>query len=513
MEAETKVNNKGEQRKSNEVVPRRITFPNNPPSYAPPLPFPQKFRKTKLDAQFAKFLNMFKKLEINIPFADALAQMPNYVKFMKEIMSNKRKLEAFGTVNLSKKCNAIIQQKLPEKLKDSGSFTIPCVIREHNFTKHCVILDASINLMSYSVAKRLNLGEIEPTALSLQMADRSLTYPKGIIEDVLVKVDKFIFPVDFVVLDMEEDKAAPIILGRPFLATSQALIDVENGELTLRVGDDQVKFNLYKGMNFLSDENASCMRIDTLIPSQYEMLYDFGKRSSLEQCLTKSFSIEKFDMEDLSSTPELIEIVLAFEMTEENFVMCEEKRTPDGLVLKEFPKGLKYDIFGNDETKPVIISSRLDEAMEVKLLDVLKMNSEAFAWNIEDIKGISPSICMHKILMEEGHTPSIEHQRRLNPAMKEVVKKEVLKWLQAGFIYAISNSPWASLVQVVPKRRGMIVVRNEKKMSCCPLEQSRVGEYALIIENSTRQQGRTIIHYLSWIKCWIDLSTTRTIAS
>ena len=120
-------------------------------------------------------------------------------------------------------------------------------------------------------------------------------------------------------LDIEKDKATPIIRGRPFLATIQALIDVKNGKLTLRVDDDQVKFNLYKGMNFLSDENASCMRIDTLIPSQDKMLYDFGKRSSLEQCLTKSFSTQKINMEDLSSTPELIETMLPFEMTKEIF--------------------------------------------------------------------------------------------------------------------------------------------------------------------------------------------------
>ena len=211
--------------------------------------------------------------------------------------------------------------------------------------------------MTYSVEKRLNLGEIKPTALSLQIANRSLTYPKGIIEDVLVKVDKFIFPMDFVVLDMEEDKAAPIILGNPFLATGQALIDVKNGELTLRVGDDQVKFNLYKGMDFPSNENASYMRIDALIPSQEEMLYDFGKRSSLEQCLTKSFSTEKLDIEDLSSTLELIETMLAFEMIEENFVLQEEKKTLDDLVLKELPKGLKYAFLGSNETKPVMISS------------------------------------------------------------------------------------------------------------------------------------------------------------
>ena len=142
---------------------------------------------------------MFKKLEINIPFVDVLAQMPNYVKFMKEIMRNKKKLEAYGIVNLTENFITIIQRNLPEKLKDPGSFTIPCIIREHTFSKALCDLGVSINLMPFSVAKNFNFWEITPTALSLQMTDRSLTFPKGIIEDVLVKANKFIFPMDFVV--------------------------------------------------------------------------------------------------------------------------------------------------------------------------------------------------------------------------------------------------------------------------------------------------------------------------
>ena len=169
-----------------------------------------------------------------------------------------------------------------------------------------MILGQSINLMPFSVAKKLNLGEITPTALSLQMANRSLTFSKGIIEDVLVKVEKFIFLKDFVVLDIQVDKAAPINLGRPFLATGQALIDVKNGELTPRVSEDQVKFNLYKSMESPSTKNASCMRIDTLIPSQEDVLYDFGKNGPLEQCLTKSLATAAIGDEDLSSMPELI---------------------------------------------------------------------------------------------------------------------------------------------------------------------------------------------------------------
>ena len=118
--------------------------------------------------------------------------------------------------------------------------------------------------MSYFVAKRLNLGEIELTALSLQMADRSMTSPKSIIEDVLIKVDKFIFLVDFIVLDMEEDEKVRLILGRPFLAISRALIDVESGELSLRVGDDKVQMSFYQNDKLLKKENEGCMRVEAI---------------------------------------------------------------------------------------------------------------------------------------------------------------------------------------------------------------------------------------------------------
>ena len=171
--------------------------------------------------------------------------MENYTKFMKEIMSNKKKLDIVGTINLFENWNARIHRKLPEKIRDPSSFTIPYAIGEHTFKKALCELGAIINLMPLFMAKKLNLGEPTPTTLSLHIANRSLTYLQGIIEHVLVKVDKFISQVDFVVIDIEEDKKAPLVLGRPFLATKRALIDVENGELSLRVGDNQVKFNLY----------------------------------------------------------------------------------------------------------------------------------------------------------------------------------------------------------------------------------------------------------------------------
>ena len=204
----------------------------------PPIPYPQRLKKHKLDKQFTKFMEVFKKLHINIPFADALEQMPSYVKFIKDILSQKRRLDDFETINLTEECSAILQRKLPQKLKNPGSFTIPWTIGNAIFERALCDLGASINLMPLSIFKRLGLGEARLTTVTLQLADRSLKHPRRVIEDVLVKVNKFIFPADFIVLDMEEDKEIPIILGRPFLATGRAMIDVQKGELKLRMQEN-----------------------------------------------------------------------------------------------------------------------------------------------------------------------------------------------------------------------------------------------------------------------------------
>ena len=236
----------------------------------PPIPYPQRLKKHKLDKKFTKFTEMFKKLHINIPFADALEQMPSYVKFMKDILSQKRRLADFETVNLSEECSATLQRKLPQNLKDPGSFTIPCTIGNAIFERALCDLGASINLMPLSIFKRLGLGEARPTTVILQLADRSLKHPRGVIEDVLVKVDKFIFPVDFIVLDMEEDKEIPIILGRPFLATGRTMIDVQRGELKLRVQEDEVKFNVFEVVRHPVESDTCFMAeiVEAIVSSQ-----------------------------------------------------------------------------------------------------------------------------------------------------------------------------------------------------------------------------------------------------
>ena len=172
--------------------------------------------------------------------------MPNYAKFLKDILSKKKKITEEGIVILTTTCSAVIQKSLPEKMKDPGNFTIPCSIGKFEFKETLCDSGVSINLLS--VVQRLSLVELTPTAITLQMADRYMSQPKRVLEDVLVKVGKFIFLLDFVVIKMEEDTQVPLLLGRPFLATIGALIDVQKGELTLRVGDEAVQFNLHKSL-------------------------------------------------------------------------------------------------------------------------------------------------------------------------------------------------------------------------------------------------------------------------
>ena len=174
--------------------------------------------------------------------------MPQYAKFMKDIISKKRKFSEEGVVSLIATCSAVIQRSLSLKMQDPGSFIIPCTIGNFEMGKALCDSRASINLMPLLVVKRLSLGELTPIAMTLRMADRFLAQPEDILEDVLIKVGKFIFPVDFVVINIEEDKQVPLLLGRPFLATRATLIDVKKVELTLRVGDEAVHFNLNQSL-------------------------------------------------------------------------------------------------------------------------------------------------------------------------------------------------------------------------------------------------------------------------
>ncbi|XP_073046163.1 uncharacterized protein [Primulina eburnea] len=309
-----------------------------PPAYKPTLPYPQRFKKKNLDDQFAKFLEIFKKIHINIPFAVALEQMPNY---------------EFETVKLTEECSAILQKKLPQKLKDPGSFTIPCFIGGSHCSKALCDLGASINLMPFSIFRKLELGKVKPTTITLQLADRSLTYPRGIVEDVLVKVDKFIFPADFVILDMEEDHDAPLIFGRPFLATGRALIDVQKGELTLRVGGEEVMFNIYHAMKG-SNEVSTCKSINVI--NSCMSLDCAGMRDPLESCLIGAAGTvdeDNWEVKEQLVALETLQKEKRKDAPHEELDVNEKLEViPPSPELKELPSHLCYAFLGEKSTYP-----------------------------------------------------------------------------------------------------------------------------------------------------------------
>ena len=353
-------------------------------------------------------------------------------------------------------------------MKDPGSFTIPYSIGKYEFKKALCDSGASINLMPLLVVRRLILGELTPITITLQMADRSMAQPEGVLEDVLVKVGKFIFPMDFVIMKMEEDTQVPLLLGRPFLEIGAALIDVQKGELTLRVGEEEVHFNLNKGLEQPDVDARSCMTVENSSHISVDLNSDCNLQHFINEIEMNFQYLESIDYELLPSSLQNKETVLSLnENSQEHVCSKEQKATEqetsaEGLISKELPSHLKYAFLEPEKGKPVIISTALTEIEEQKLLKILRKYKEAIAWSIEDLKGISPSICMHKILLNDDARTSIEHQMRLNPMMKDVVRKGVLKWLNAGFIYAISYSSWVSPVHVVPKKGGFTVIRNEK---------------------------------------------------
>ncbi|XP_070013775.1 uncharacterized protein [Nicotiana sylvestris] len=211
-------------------IPESVVLKAKAPMLRPPPPYPQWLAKQNGKNQFKKFIDMMKSLSINVPFIEALEQMLGYAKFIKDLVTKKWSMNC-KTIKMTHQVSAIMHS-MTHKLEDPGAFTIPCTIGSDNFAKALCDLRASINLMPYSIFKTLGIGKPRPTSMRLQMIGRTMKRLLGIIDDVLVRVDKFILPKDFVILDCEVGYEVLIILGRPFLATRKALVDVEVGELT-----------------------------------------------------------------------------------------------------------------------------------------------------------------------------------------------------------------------------------------------------------------------------------------
>ncbi|KAM1728953.1 hypothetical protein ACFX12_019408 [Malus domestica] len=413
---------------------------------------------TKKEEAEKDILETLRKVQVNIPLLDAIKQVPRYAKFLKELCTTRKRISTKEVVKVGENVSAILQRKLPPKCKDPGSFTIPCVI-----------------------------GVLKNDGVIIQLADRSNAYPKGVLEDVLVQVNHLVFPADFYVLEMDESDHAPslpILLGRPFMKTARTKIDVYSGTLSMEFDGEVVNFNLSDSIKYPSEDH-SCFSIDIIDSLAQGYLEDLND-DALEKVITRDMELTNKGADSklphgihesshaVPPSEEIIELVAALESLPkhggkspnfDSIPISTNKLLPSIvqapiLDLKPLPSQLKYIFLGENGTLPAIISSSLTAQEEEKLVRVLKEFKSALGWTLADIKGISPTTCMHHIFLEEGAKPTREAQRRLNPPMMEVVKKEIIKLVDCGVIYPISDSRWVSPIQCVPKKSGVTVVEN-----------------------------------------------------
>jgi hypothetical protein len=479
------VDNKVEEKKDEESEPSKWSnqakdkgvmqdgIPTSEVPYVPKAPFPKRLREStqfgKQGEKIQDMLEIFKQVKINIPLLDAIKQIPSYSKFLKDLCTQKRKTKNHTPkkVMLTEQVSSLLKHSIPPKFKDPGAPTISCTIGDHKIGKALIDLGA--------MYLQVGLGELMPTTVILQLADRSVKKPRGIIEDVIIQVDKFYFPVDFIVLYTKPvpnpDKMIPNILGLPFLATTNACINCRTGIMEIAFGNMKVKLNIFNAFQQPSD-TVECSFVDLIDESVEELLPRLLMKDPLKACLNH-FSSDNFDVEQyIGEVQSLLDSAAPIDCppwkaAKEALPLTSgtppipSLESPPKLELKPLADKLKYAFLGSNETLPVIIAFDLQEDQESELISVLKEHKEAIGWTLADLKGIDPSICMHRIHLEDDAKPSREAQRRLNPNMKEVVMKEVVKLLNAGMIYPISDSKWVSPIHVVPKRSRVTVVKNK----------------------------------------------------
>nr|GEU73335.1 reverse transcriptase domain-containing protein [Tanacetum cinerariifolium] len=337
-------------------------------------------------------------------------------------------------------------------------------------------LGASINLMPLSVWNKLSLPDMYPMYMTLKLVDRSISRPVGVVEDVFVKVGTFHFLADFVVVDFDADPRVPLILERSFLKTERDLIDVFEGELTLCVGKEAITFNLDQTSRYSTNYNdMTANRIDVIDIACEEYSQEVLGFSDViasgnptlyyDPIVSTSFlTLTPFGESDF-----LLEEVDAFLALEDDELKIYEAKTdkssivePPEVKLKDIPPHIKYAFLEGDDKLPIIIAKDLSDEEKTALITVLESHKRAIIWKLSDIRGIDPEFCTHKILMEDDFEPAVQHHRRVNPKIYDVIKQEVLKLLDAGLIYPISDSPYVIPVHYVPKKGGFAVVENEE---------------------------------------------------
>nr|GEU46710.1 hypothetical protein [Tanacetum cinerariifolium] len=374
------------------------------------IPYPSKrndeTNREKANNQIDKFYQIFKDMSFEINFADALIRMPKFSSTLKALIGNKEKLSEMARTPLNEHCSAVLLKKLPEKLGDPSKFLIKCDFPSMAECLALADLGASINLMPFSMWKRLSLPDLTPTCMTLELADRSISRPVGVAEYVYVNV-----------------------LERSFLKTERALIDVFEGELTLRVSKEAITFNLDQTSRYSANySDMTAKRIDVI-----DMACEEYSQEVLE--------VDAFlAVKDEPTSPEFYQPYLNPEgdiLLLKAFLNDDPSFPPlnQGNYLPEVRKELKIYEAKSDK-------SSVDEPLEVKLKDL-------------------PPHLEYAFLEEEDFEPGVHNQRRVNLNIHDVIKKEVIELLEAGLIYPIFDSPWVSPVHCVPKKGWFTVVKNE----------------------------------------------------
>nr|GEX33992.1 reverse transcriptase domain-containing protein [Tanacetum cinerariifolium] len=439
-------------------------------------PYPSRLAKEKLrekdDILAAKFMEIFRDLHFELSFADTLVHMPKFTPMFKKFLNSKDKLIELTKTPLNENCSAMVLKKLSEKLGDPGRFLIPCNFSEFDNCLALADLGASINLMTLSIWKKLRLPTLNDTKMVLELADRTISKPTA-------------------------DPRVPSILRRPFLSTAHALIDVYEGEITLRhdeqsltlkCGDTPfILYNNFESLNKVDLIDATCEEYsqevlgfsdvvasgnptpynEPIVSNSSPTLTPFGESDFFLEEIKDYLSNDsnpieiedsEFDMEgdilileallNSDPLPPLPHQKDYFPEVHKDLKVIEPKKDkssndePPEVELKDLLPHLEYAFLGDNNKWPVIIAKDLSVDEKSALIKVLKSEKQAIAWKLTDIKGIDPEFCSHKILLEEDYAPNVQSQRRVNPKIHDVIKKEVEKLFDAELIYPISNSPW-----------------------------------------------------------------------
>ncbi|GKD48772.1 reverse transcriptase domain-containing protein [Tanacetum coccineum] len=333
-----------------------------PKSYKLKVPYPQRLRKEKIEAQYGKFLDMIRVVQINVPLVGMLVGMPNYGKFLKELVSNKHKIEQISAAFLSEESSAMIQNKVPPKLGDPVSFLIPCHFNQAFYCNALADLGTSINLMQYSLYAKLSLETLKPTKMSVRLADQSFQYPVGIAKNMLVKVGKFTFPADFVILEMEED-----------IGNERMIFHIDSA-MKHSYSNDDTYFSIDVIDEIIEEDS------DALLDERSQIFHSI-KGTILEEKLFAEFdefiamtADEKPKPETNDKEPEFEKIILNTDYK----IKTSLKEPPTDIELKPLPDNLEYVFLEEPSFLPVIISSQLSKENKEKLVYVLKKHKQAF---------------------------------------------------------------------------------------------------------------------------------------